>query len=70
MPIMSLVRLWEQHKTVDHEVHANATRAGSERSRAPNWSKHETARLCHVIGDALHLTIIVYNNCSTDVLAN
>ena len=56
--IMSLARMWKQHKTVDPEVHANATRAGAERVRAPNWAKHETARICHVIFDAHHLTIV------------
>ena len=56
--IIFLARMWEQHKTVDPDLHANAIRVGAERGRASNWTKHETARLCHVIGDARHSTIV------------
>ena len=50
--------MWEQHKNVDPKLHSNATRVGAERVRAPNWTKHETERFCHVIGDAIHSTIV------------
>ena len=39
-------------------MHINASRAGAERGRATNLSKHETAQLCHVIADPRHSTII------------
>ena len=44
--------MWVQHKTADPEVDSNANRAGAEHGSAPSWTKHETARLCHVTGDA------------------
>ena len=55
---MDLSHQLETHHAVDPSLEIDATRAGASRVRAPNWSRHETARLCHVIADAKHLTTV------------
>ena len=56
--IIELSCMWEDHKTVDSQAQTRTCRAGVDRGRAPNWTKHETARLFHVIADARHSTIV------------
>ena len=56
--IMDLAHQWETHHSVDPSPEIDATRASASRGRAPNWSHHETARLCHVIADDRHLKTV------------
>ena len=60
--IMDLAHQWEKHHAVDASLEIDETRAGLSRGRAPNWSRHETARLCHVIADARLLTTVTRMN--------
>ncbi|KAI0558955.1 hypothetical protein FGB62_177g011 [Gracilaria domingensis] len=49
-----------------HESGADPSE-GNGRSRAPNWTKEESARLCHVIADSRHATVVakLYQRIST-----
>jgi len=47
-------RLSEEYRTSGPDV--TASPAG--RSKAPNWTMHEAARLCHVINSPLHSTVL------------
>ena len=65
--IMDPAHQWETHHAVDPSLEINATRTGESRGRAPNWSRHETARLCHVIADVRHLKTVtrIYQRVET-----
>eukprot|EP00171_Calliarthron_tuberculosum_P023720 IDg23720t1 len=41
-----------------YEAYGADTSEGNGRHRAPNWTKEESARLCHVITDSRHATVV------------
>lgn len=50
--ISVLASEWEEHHCVDPALDNNLARVATGRTLEPNRSRHETARLCHVIADA------------------